>query len=68
MSAPRPVDRGSPAWMRVEQWANDRIADLRCRNDGQLDPIKTADVRGRIAALKELLALDVPAPEERVND
>lgn len=38
----------------------DQLAELRQMNDGQLSPERTADLRGRIAQLKELLALADP--------
>ena len=44
-------------WPDVEQWANDKLAAARAKNDGDLDTVETAKLRGRIAALKELIAL-----------
>ena len=41
------------------------LADLRARNDAHLAPERTADIRGRIAQLKELLALaNEPKPPQ----
>ena len=41
----------------VEQWAAVKLDAYRKMNDGDLTEIETAKLRGRIAALKELLAL-----------
>jgi hypothetical protein len=46
----------------IEAWAKDRLVRARERNDGNLDVIETAMLRGQIQTLKELLAL-----EERGN-
>lgn len=64
----RAVDRTTSTWMRVEEWATARIDAQRKRNDGPLDAVQTAHLRGQVAALKELLALDKPAPETRTDD
>ena len=44
-------------WSEIEAWAKERLASARDRNDGDLGEIETAHLRGRIATLKELLAL-----------
>lgn len=44
-------------WHIVEAWANERLLSARQRLEGDLDAIKTAELRGRIAMLKELIAL-----------
>lgn len=44
-------------WHEISVWANDKLAQARERNDGDLDPTQTARLRGRIETLKELLAL-----------
>lgn len=42
----------------MEEWANERINDARLRNDSIAnDMVETSRLRGRIAVLKELLAL-----------
>ena len=51
-------------WRIVEAWANARLAEYRRRNDSlNLDDRNTTHLRGRIAELKELLALGQPTPE-----
>lgn len=45
-----------------------RLEVLRASNDGDLDSIQTARVRGRITMLKELLALSQDEPAHEVLD
>lgn len=57
------VDFNSPTWRAVSVHAQKQIATLREKNDSpSMDAIRTAETRGRIAAWKELLALNKPAP------
>jgi len=57
------LEFNSPTWRAVSAHANAQIATLREKNDSpSMDAIRTAETRGRIAAWKELLALDKPAP------
>lgn len=44
-------------WHYVEAWAKERLQTSRERNDGELDAIATAKLRGRVELLKELIAL-----------
>lgn len=50
----------SAVWIKLRDHMADRLEALRCQNDGDLDPLATARLRGRIAAIKELLALGQP--------
>lgn len=45
-------------WPRLRALLEDRLADLREQNDNRLDDEKTANLRGRIAEVKALLALE----------
>jgi len=57
------LDLTSPTWRALEQHALARLATLRERNDSpSMDATRTAELRGRIAVWKELLALADPAP------
>ena len=62
---PQAIDFTSQTWRSVRQFAEQNIADLREQNDSPaLDATATAELRGRIAALKSLLALaQKPDPE-----
>lgn len=44
-------------WEFVEQWARGALKTARENNEGDLDEVATAKVRGRIQTLNELLRL-----------
>ncbi len=46
----------SGMWMKMRMHLQARLDLLRRQNDSNLDPAETADVRGRIAEIKNLLA------------
>jgi hypothetical protein len=56
------AERASPLWLRLKAHLNERLAKARTRNDGALAPDETARLRGRIACLKDLLALEEDRP------
>lgn len=56
------LEKQSAAWTKVKRHIEQRIEDLRRKNDGDLDPDDTARLRGRIAELKNLLAAVEPPP------
>lgn len=67
MSAPEvfrltSAERTSPLWLRLKAHLQERLAKARSRNDGALAPDETAHLRGRIASLKDLLALEEDRP------
>lgn len=51
------IDVQSQTWRVIEAWLQKELADAREYNDRDLDPAGTALVRGRIAALKDLMTL-----------
>lgn len=52
------ADVKSKTWLKLRDWAEAEIADLRKRNDNpEHGPVKTAELRGRIAQLLEMLSL-----------
>jgi hypothetical protein len=53
----------SSAWMAVLKHMHTRQAALREQNDGNHSAEVTANLRGQIAMLKELIDLDKDAPE-----
>jgi len=58
-------ERLSPLWRKLVKHMDGKLADLRASNDGDHDALATAKLRGRIAVLKELLALDAePDPNQ----
>lgn len=54
----QPLDFTSPTWRAIAAKAHQELTVSREKNDSaSLDPIRTAELRGRIAVWKELLAL-----------
>lgn len=52
------IDFTSPTWRAIERHANAQIDTLRKKNDSlTMDALRTTELRGRISAWKELLAL-----------
>lgn len=62
------IDLLSPTWRAIRERAELRLDELRRKNDAELDEMQTAKLRGRIAELKELLALDRPAPANMMDE
>lgn len=52
-----PIERTSALWQKLRAHYTERLAELRTRNDGGLDPQATARLRGQIAEVKILLTL-----------
>ena len=57
------TDRHSATWQKIKQWAEEEINFLRIKNDGALDELTTASIRGEIRALKKLVAVEIPPPD-----
>lgn len=55
-----PRDLQSPVWGKLRRHMEAQLEKLRRDNDTDHDPVKTAKLRGRISALKNLLALGNP--------
>lgn len=62
---PTPIDFNSATWLQVADWARTRVDALRAKNDGDLDAVETARVRGQLKAFKELIGLPEQAARER---
>jgi hypothetical protein len=52
----------SPLWLKIKAHLEERLVEARLSNDGEHDVVKTARLRGRIAELKRIMALDKPPP------
>lgn len=53
----------SDTWRRLlTEYCAERLKALRIQNEGDLDPVATAKLRGRIAEVKALMALDNDEP------
>jgi len=59
------VEIHSALWLRISEHLREKLNALRIENDGNRDEISTARLRGRIAQIKEFLALGETEP---VND
>lgn len=57
------TDINSSVWNKLKTHMEAKLLALRIKNDSDMDPIKTAAIRGEIRNLKNLLALGIPAPE-----
>lgn len=57
-------ERNSALWMRLREYLEHELALLRAQNDDDRDPVATAHIRGEIARLKTLLALDSEPSEQ----
>lgn len=60
-------DINSQAWVHIKDYYQRRLQHLREQNDGVGSIESKALIAGRIAEVKELLALDSPAPVTAVN-
>lgn len=56
-------DRNNPLWLRLREYFETELKNKRGKNDGPLDPIETATIRGHIAFLTAMIRLgDEPLP------
>ena len=53
-----PIEAQSALWLKLKELMLERLDTLRHQNDGVLSLEETARLRGRIAELKNLLALE----------
>lgn len=53
-------DQQSATWKKLEKYLQDRLETLRAENDRTRGAKETEKLRGKIAAVKELLALGKP--------
>lgn len=49
-------ERHHPLWLKLEAHLQARTAILRAKNDGPLDALQTATIRGQITEVKALLS------------
>lgn len=58
----RPEDFQTGCWKRLAAAVENKLDELREKNDARLDPGETAFLRGRIATLKTILGLAKASP------
>ena len=49
-------ERNHPLWLKIESHLKERIGILRAKNDGPLDAVQTATIRGQTAEAKAMIA------------
>ena len=64
----RETDKNTACWAKLVADAKDELAKLREQNDGQLDALATAGLRGQIAQVKRLLKMNDDKPVIPVSD
>lgn len=58
-------ERRSALWQKLEAHLEARLSDLRKQNDGNWSDVDTANLRGRIAEVRLMIALGIdPAKEQ----
>lgn len=57
------IELKSAAWQKVKKYLEDTLAELDKQNRGDLDPVKTSRVRGRIEQVNEMLKAGEEKPE-----
>lgn len=62
------VDRNSITWRKLKEHFEERLHELRVRNDNDCDPISTARLRGEVASVKYLLALGDQDPATEADE
>mgnify|MGYP001574846979 FL=1 len=62
------IEKHSAVWQKIMKHLEERLSSLRARNDNDLDERRTARLRGRLAEIKHLLALDQPRPQTDADD
>jgi hypothetical protein len=60
-------ERDHALWKRIEEILTYRLETYRKQNDAQLDERQTDRLRGRIAELKDLLALGADPREDAID-
>lgn len=58
-----PEDLHSACYKRLKDYYENRLAELRAKNDAQRDDESTAHLRGRIHEIKEFMRLEIPEPK-----
>lgn len=52
-----PQELQSSTWLKLEAYLQQKLADLRSQNDGDMSMEATARLRGRVAQVKFILSL-----------
>lgn len=53
------LESRTPVWLMLAAFMEQRLSNLRSQNDSMaLDPLRTAELRGRISEIKAMLSMD----------
>ena len=61
-------DRQSPTWRKLRDHFEQRLQELREKNDNDLGELATAKLRGQLAEIRYLLALGDQDPATEANE
>ena len=61
-------EKNHAIWVKIDKHLDELIANAREKNDGPIDPIPTAEIRGRIRAYKMLKSLGDDTPIVNEDD
>lgn len=61
------AELNSPLWLKLLAHWNKELETLRVLNDGELDELKTAAIRGRIKQIKRDIEIGVTPKEMEVD-
>ena len=61
----KPQERTDRLWSLIEEELKGELETLRRKNDADLSAEQTAKIRGRIAQIKDVLAIASEAPVDR---
>lgn len=55
-------DKHTAVWLKIKAHLETLQKEYRVKNDGNLDQLQTANLRGKLGLLKVLLEMDQPEP------
>ena len=62
------AEKNNLLWKKLKSHYEEKLEACRKQNDGELDPIQTAKLRGRIVEIKSFLALENPPPSLKAGE
>lgn len=62
------IELQSAVWQKLKAHMEQRLDECRRRNDGDLNEIETARLRGRIACLREFLSIGAEPVDANLSD
>jgi hypothetical protein len=59
-------EQQNPVWLKLKSYLEEELLRLRALNDKMVSEVSTAETRGRIAQIKDLLRVEDEPPDEVV--